>query len=156
MLKAHVVFATITGNNELVADAVTDQLTNLGVKTIETDMDQTDPIEFKDADICVVCSYTYENGDKHLPIESIDFFSELKKLDLSKQIYGVAGSGDTFYKRFYNVAVDIFDQAFKRTKAVQGAKCLKINLEPDAKDIKIRRLIYDSTSFAEFISASTL
>lgn len=110
MLKAHVVFATITGHNEDVADIVTEGLEGLGVQTIETEISQTDPEEFKDVDICVVCAYTYNEG--HLPDEGLDFYEDLQKLDLSKQTYGVAGSGDTFYKNYYNVAVDKFDHAF--------------------------------------------
>ncbi|XIF19630.1 MAG: flavodoxin [Acetilactobacillus jinshanensis] len=134
MLKAHVVFATITGHNEDVADIVTEGLEDLGVHTIETEISQTDPAEFKDVDICVVCAYTYNEG--HLPEEGLDFYDDLQHLDLSKQIYGVAGSGDTFYRNYYNVAVDKFDRAFKGTHAKHGAKDIKINLEPDAKDIK--------------------
>ncbi|QBP18100.1 flavodoxin [Acetilactobacillus jinshanensis] len=136
MLKAHVVFATITGNNEAIADIVTDKLNDLGVHTVESDMSQTDPTEFKDDNICVVCSYTYNNGDLHLPFEGVDFYEDLKLLDLSNQVYGVAGSGDTFYKKHYNVAVDKFDQAFKQAKAKPGAKRVKINLSPDENDIK--------------------
>ncbi|QBP17872.1 flavodoxin [Acetilactobacillus jinshanensis] len=134
MLKAHVVFATITGHNEDVADIVTEGLEGLGVQTIETEISQTDPEEFKDVDICVVCAYTYNEG--HLPEEGLDFYEDLQKLDLSKQTYGVAGSGDTFYKNYYNVAVDKFDHAFQLTNAKHGAANVKINLEPDAKDIK--------------------
>lgn len=134
MLKAHVVFATITGHNEDVADIVTEGLEDLGVHTIETEISQTDPSEFKDVDICVVCAYTYNEG--HLPEEGLDFYDDLQHIDLSHQIYGVAGSGDTFYTNYYNVAVDKFDRAFKRTHAIPGAKDIKINLEPDADDIK--------------------
>ena len=134
MLKAHVVFATITGHNEDVADIVTEGLEDLGVHTIETEISQTDPIEFKAVDICIVCAYTYNEG--HLPEEGLDFFDELQTLKLPKQVYGVAGSGDTFYKHYYNVAVDKFDRAFKKTRAKSGADNVKINLEPDINDIK--------------------
>ena len=134
VLKAHVVFATITGNNEDVADIVTEGLENLGVHTTETEISQTDPTEFKSTDICVVCAYTYNEGS--LPEEGLDFYDDLKHLDLSHQVYGVAGSGDTFYKQYYDLAVDTFNQAFKQAQAIPGAKCLKINLEPDAKDIE--------------------
>lgn len=134
MLKAHVVFATITGHNEDVADIVTEGLEDLGVHTIETEISQTDPTEFKDVDICIVCAYTYNEG--HLPEEGLDFYSDLQKLNLSRQTYGVAGSGDTFYKNYYNVAVDKFDRAFQATHATHGSANVKINLEPDEKDIK--------------------
>ena len=134
VLKAHVVFATITGNNEDVADIVTEGLEDLGVHTTETEISQTDPAEFKNTESCVVCASTYNEGS--LPEEGLDFYDELKTLNLAHQTYGVAGSGDTFYKQYYDLAVDTFSQAFQKTGAQQGAKSLKINLEPDAKDIK--------------------
>ena len=135
MLKAHVVFATITGNNQDIADLVTEKLEDLGVQTKETEISQTDPTEFKAVDICVVCAYTYNEG--HLPEEGLDFYDDLRATRLPKQIYGVAGSGDTYYRKYYNVAVDKFDRAFQRTKAQKGAKDIKINLSPDSvKDIQ--------------------
>ena len=54
-----------------------------------------DVADFEDADICVVCPYTYDEGA--LPEEGLDFYDDLKEADLSGKIYGVAGSGDTFY-----------------------------------------------------------
>ncbi|MBW1605383.1 flavodoxin [Lactobacillus sp. Sy-1] len=133
-MKAHVVFATITGNNEDVADIVTEGLEDLGVEVIETEISQTDATEFLDADICVVCPYTYDEG--HLPEEGLDFFEDLKKLDLSGKVYGVAGSGDEYYEEFYNIAVDSFSDAFKQAHATQGADNVKINLEPEDEDIE--------------------
>ena len=134
LLKAHVVFATITGNNEDIADIVTEGLEDLGVETTETEISQTDPLEFKQADICVICAYTYNEG--HLPDEGQDFYAELQKIKLPKQIYGVAGSGDKYYKQYYNVAVDFFAKAFAKTGAKRGAANVKINLDPGADDIK--------------------
>ncbi|MEJ6399594.1 flavodoxin [Nicoliella lavandulae] len=134
MMKAHVVFATITGNNEDVADIVTEGLEDLGVDVVETEISQTDPAEFAEADICVVCPYTYDEG--HLPEEGLDFFDDLKALDLTGKVYGVAGSGDEYYEEFYNVAVDAFSDAFKAAHATQGADNVKINLEPEDDDIE--------------------
>ena len=55
MTKAVVVFATITGNNEDVADLITDALENLGVDVDEKEITMADVADFEDADICVVC-----------------------------------------------------------------------------------------------------
>lgn len=55
MATAHVVFATITGNNEDVADIITEQLEKLGVDVTESEISQTDADAFEDVDICVVC-----------------------------------------------------------------------------------------------------
>ncbi|MGQ2282270.1 flavodoxin [Apilactobacillus kunkeei] len=133
-MKAHVVFATITGNNEDVADIVTEGLEDLGAEVIQTEISQTDAQDFEDADICVVCAYTYNEG--HLPEEGLDFFDDLGDLDLSNKVFGVAGSGDIFYEEFFNTSVDDFINQFKKTNATQGFEGVKINLEPDEDDIE--------------------
>ncbi|MGV8032971.1 flavodoxin domain-containing protein, partial [Mycobacterium kansasii] len=66
----------------------------------ETEISQTDAAEFEQADICVVCAYTYDEGS--LPDEGLDFYEDLQTLKLPGKIYGVAGSGDTFYGEYYN------------------------------------------------------
>ncbi|GAF36411.1 flavodoxin [Lentilactobacillus farraginis DSM 18382 = JCM 14108] len=62
MITAHVVYATITGNNEDIADIVTEYFEDAGVKVTETEISQTDPSVFEDVDICVVCPYTYDEA----------------------------------------------------------------------------------------------
>lgn len=133
MASALVVYATITGNNEDVADVITEALEDLGVDVDETEITQADAEEFEDADICVVCPYTYDEGA--LPEEGMDFYEDLQELDLSGKIYGVAGSGDTFYLNDYCVSVDKFAEAFEKAKATKGAEAVKINLEPENEDI---------------------
>ncbi|GHP14739.1 flavodoxin [Lentilactobacillus fungorum] len=133
MITAHVVYATITGNNEDIADIVTEYFEDHGVDVEETEISQTDPAVFEDVDICVVCPYTYDEGA--LPEEGMDFYDDLAELDLTGKVYGVAGSGDTFYEDYYNVSVDKFDEAFQKTGATRGSDGVKINLEPDEDDI---------------------
>ncbi|WP_429971351.1 flavodoxin [Fructilactobacillus sp. Tb1] len=133
-MKAHVVYATITGNNEDIADIVTEGLEDLGAEVEETEISQTEAEELNDADLIVICPYTYDEG--HLPEEGMDFFEDLGDLDLSGKTFGVAGSGDVFYEEFYNLAVDEFSKKLLATGATQGAANVKINLDPDEDDIK--------------------
>jgi flavodoxin len=63
----------------------------------------------------------------------MDFYEDLQELDLSGKIYGVAGSGDTFYLDDYCVSVDKFAAAFEKAKATKGAEAVKINLEPEKR-----------------------
>ena len=134
MMKAVVVFATITGNNEDVADIVTDALESHGVEVDENEMTMADVADFEDADICVVCPYTYDEGA--LPDEGLDFFDDLQEADLHGKVYGVAGSGDTAYVDDFCVAVDKFGEAFDAAGATKGAENVHINLAPDEDDIK--------------------
>ena len=75
-MKALVVYATITGNNEDVADIITDALEDLDVDVEETEMTMADPADFNDVDICVICPYTYDEGA--LPEEGLDFYDDLQ------------------------------------------------------------------------------
>jgi flavodoxin short chain len=132
MATAKIVYATITGNNEDIASIIADTLEERGLEVSMTEISQADVSDFEDADICIVCSYTYDEGS--LPDEGLDFFEDLQEADLSGKIYGVAGSGDDFYGEYYGMAVDKFDQAFAQTKATKGAANVKINLAPDSPE----------------------
>ncbi|WP_057746294.1 flavodoxin [Liquorilactobacillus capillatus] len=146
MVKAKVVFASITGNNEDVADIISEALENKGIEVDTEEISQCDAMDFEDVDICVVTPYTYDEGA--LPDEGMDFFEDLAELDLKGKVYGVAGSGDTFYGEYYCVAVDKFDKAFAQAGATKGATSLKINLAPDS-DEDIKQLENFAASLAE-------
>ena len=133
-MKALVVYATITGNNEDVADIITDALEDLNVDVEETEITMADPVDFNDVDICVICPYTYDEGA--LPEEGLDFYDDLQEEQLNGKVYGVAGSGDTFYGDDFCVAVDKFGEALDKTGASKGAENVHINLAPDEDDIK--------------------
>ena len=115
MALAKIVFASMTGNTEEIADIVADKLRDLGldvdVRCNDTTVDASD---FLEADIAIVATYTY--GDGELPDEMMDFYEDLADLNLSGKIYGVVGSGDTFYDEFCK-AVDDFDRVFVSTGA---------------------------------------
>ena len=64
----------------------------------------------------------------------MDFYEDLSSLDLSGKVYGVVGSGDTFYDEFCK-AVDDFDAAFAATGAVKGSESVKVDLSAEDDDI---------------------
>ena len=134
MATAKVIFATITGNNEDVADIITEKFEKLGVDVTKEEISQADATEFNNVDICVVVPYTYDEGA--LPEEGLDFYEDLQDLDLTGKIYGCAGSGDTFYDDDYCRAVTDFSNALKKAGATQGAKDVFVNLAPEADDVK--------------------
>ena len=134
-MKALVVYATITGNNEDVADIITDALEDLDVDVEKTEITMADPADFNDADICVICPYTYDEGA--LPEEGLDFYDDLQEEHLDGKVYGVAGSGDTFYGDDFCVAVDKFGEALAKAGASKGAENVHIDLAPDEdEDVK--------------------
>ncbi|MDG2982014.1 flavodoxin [Latilactobacillus curvatus] len=134
MATAKVVYASMTGNNEEIAEIVEEALEGLNVDVETTEISQADPADFEDSDICIVCSYTYgDDGD--LPDEAVDFYEDLKDIDLTGKVYGVCGSGDTFYDDFCKV-VDDFAAVFEQTGATKGSDVVKVDLSAEAEDIE--------------------
>lgn len=144
MALAKIVYASMTGNTEEIADIVADKLRDLG---LDVDIDECTTVEaedFVDADVAIVASYTY--GDGELPDEIVDFYEDLKDVNLEGKFYGVVGSGDTFYDEFCK-AVDDFDQVFSETGAVKIAENVKVDLAAEDEDIE------NLEKFAEEIAA---
>ena len=133
MTLAKIVYASMTGNTEEIADIVSETFENLNVEVEIDECTQVDAEDFEAADICVVATYTYGEGD--LPDEIVDFYEELQELDLSGKVYGVCGSGDTFYE-LYCKSVDDFDAAFAKTGAEKGAENVKVELAAEEEDIE--------------------
>lgn len=132
MTVAKIIYASLTGNTEEIADIIAESLEEHGIDVETHECTQVDAADFLEADICIVASYTYD--DFELPDEIIDFHEELLELDLSGKTYGVVGSGDSFYEYFCQV-VDQFDKAFASTGATKGADSVKIELAPEEDDI---------------------
>lgn len=137
MAQAKVLFASITGNNEDIADIVAEALENNGIATEVDDISMVEVSEILDYDICVICPYTYDEGS--LPDEGLDFYEELADTDLNGLFFGVAGSGDTFYGDDYCKAVIDFDQQLAQANGTRGAAPVMINLAPD-EDADIQKL----------------
>ncbi|MDR2832232.1 MAG: flavodoxin [Streptococcaceae bacterium] len=133
MALAKIVYASMTGNTEEIADIVAEAFENLGLETQVSECTTADPSDFEDADICVVATYTY--GDGELPDEIVDFYEDLADENLEGKIYGNCGSGDTFYDEFCK-SVDDFDAQFEKTGATKGAENVKVDLAADEEDIK--------------------
>lgn len=132
MALAKIVYASMTGNTEEIADIVANKLEELGVDVETNECTTVDADDFLDADLVIVATYTY--GDGELPDEIVDFYEDLMQLDLTGKIYGVCGSGDTFYDDFCK-SVDEFDTAFAQAGAEKGAESVKVDLAAEDDDI---------------------
>ena len=141
MALVKIVYASMTGNTEEIADIVGNKFEELG-HTVEVDECTTvDAADFEDADVAIVASYT----DGELPDEIVDFYEDLADVDLTDKIFGVVGSGDTFYDYFCK-AVDEFEAQFALTGATKGANSVKVDLAAEDEDIA------NLEAFAETIS----
>lgn len=126
-----IVYASMTGNTEACADIVADKLEELGFEVELDECTSVDADDMADADLCIVGTYTY--GDGELPDEIVDFYEELAEVDLSGKIYGCFGSGDTFYDDFC-ICVDMFEAQFEKTGATKGAELVRVDLSPEDED----------------------
>lgn len=132
MTSALIVYASLTGNTEETADLIAESLERHGIEVDIQECTQATPHDFHNYDICLVGSYTY-GTDADLPDEIVDFYEELADEDLTGKIYGVFGSGDTFYDKFCQ-AVDDFEAQFEKTGATKGAVGVKVDLNPEEED----------------------
>ncbi|AEJ25046.1 TPA: flavodoxin [Streptococcus equi subsp. zooepidemicus] len=132
MALAKIVYASMTGNTEEIADIVANKLQELGHDVEVDECTTVDASELEAADMAIVATYTYGDGD--LPDEIVDFYEDLQDLDLSGKIYGVVGSGDTFYDYFCK-SVDDFDEQLAATGATKGADSVKVDLAAEEEDI---------------------
>lgn len=145
MALIKIVYASMTGNTEEIADIVMSRFQDLGHDVEIEECTAVEASYFQEADVAIVATYTYGDGD--LPDEIVDFYEDLADIDLSHAQYGVIGSGDTFYDHFCQ-SVDDFEYQFAKTGAQKGADSVKVDLAADDDDIA--RL----EAFADTIHAS--
>jgi len=132
MALAKIVYASMTGNTEGISEIIEDQFIDAGLEVEREECTDVDPDFFEDADICIVATYTY--GDGELPFEIEDFFSDLADEDLENKLFGVVGSGDTEYGEYFCQSARDFVEQFKKTGATEGASMVEIENEADGED----------------------
>ncbi len=98
-MKAKIVFASMTGNDEDMAEILEEGLLDQGLEVDSSDVSFTDASDYLDSDLCVFITYTY--GEGAMTDEIADFYDQLKELDLTGKSFAVMGSGDKIYKEHY-------------------------------------------------------
>lgn len=134
MALVKIVYASMTGNTEGISEIIEDQFIDAGLEVEREECTDVDPDFFEDADICIVATYTY--GDGELPFEIEDFFADLEEEDLEDKLFGVVGSGDTEYGEYFCQSARDFVEQFKKTGATEGAEMVEIENEADGEDIE--------------------
>lgn len=140
--NVNIVFASMTGNTEEIAGLVQKEFENNGHDVNIYEAPEVGVSDFSDADILIVASYTYGQGD--LPDEIQEFYDELEGASLSGKTYGVIGSGDTSYGDNFGKVVDLFDKALSKAGANKGTDNVKIEFDADDDDKqKIKKFVSD-------------
>lgn len=133
MPKVLIVYASLTGNTRAGAEILQAAFEELNADVDVIESYDADPFDYQEYDINVVGTYTY-GMNANLPDEIVDFYEELEDVDLTDKVYGVFGSGDTFYVGKYCLCVDYFEEQFEKTAATKGSEGVKYNLDPDTDD----------------------
>ena len=134
MTKILMLYASTTGNTELMAEAMVAYLEDKKYDVVSKtfDFDPIDVEELMQYDAILVGTHTWDDGD--LPYEVEDFYEELEDVDITGKLFGVFGSCDSFYDT-YGGAVDLVGDRLKSLGAVLVPERLKVDLEPDNEDI---------------------
>ena len=144
MGNVNIVYTSMTGNTEEIAQLIENAFKDKNFNVNVFEAPEVDVSDFKDADILIVASYTYGQGD--LPDDIQDFYDELSKgeVSLNSKKYGVVGSGDKSYEDDFCKAVDLFDKALSNAGATKGTDNLKIEFDADETDKKkIEKFVSD-------------
>lgn len=126
-MKVIVVFASMTGNTEDMADAVAEGIRAEGAEAVLKNVLDANASELADYDAFVLGAYTW--GDGELPDEFLDFYEELDDLDLSGKQAAVFGSADSSYPEF-GKAVDLLEEKLEELGTALVSKGLKVELGP--------------------------
>lgn len=133
MSKIFMVYASQTGNTEIITDILEEQLNKQGHEVVVKSFDFDDiPMDaLVDYDAVLIGTYTWDDGE--LPYEVEDFYIEMEDIDLTGHIIGVYGSADSFYDTYGGAIELVWDHA-KHLGATLVDEPLKIDLEPNRED----------------------
>ncbi|QGQ95951.1 flavodoxin [Paenibacillus psychroresistens] len=131
MSKIIIVYASMTGNTELMANAVAAGIQESGGVVTMKEAFDTNAKELEQYDGIVLGAYTW--GDGELPDDYLDFYDEMEDLELSNKPAAVFGSCDSNYHSF-GTAVDTLIEKLTERGARIVIPGLKIELTPSDKE----------------------
>ncbi|MFD0589526.1 flavodoxin [Paenibacillus sp. GCM10027627] len=122
MPKVIVLYTSLTGNTEEMAEAIAEGAREAGAETVCKEAFDAKPEELLKYDGIIIGAYTW--GDGELPDEFLDFYAEMDDISLSGKKAAVFGSGDTSYP-IYCGAVDIIEAKLRELGAEISCESLK-------------------------------
>lgn len=142
----------MTGNTELMANIIAEELIKTGVKVVIKDAIEVSAEELISYEAILIGSYTW--GDGELPDELLDLYDEIKNIDLTGKMIAIFGPGDSTYEHFAK-AVDILEETLIKQGCKILLKGLKVDRESD-EDMKIICKLYSEKLVNAIHSAYTL
>ena len=105
-----ILVGTMTGTAEIVAEEISDKLSEAGVEVEVTPMDELDSSVFAKGGLFLICTSTYGQGD--VPDNALKLYEDLKEKrpDLKSVKYGVVALGDRTYSDTFTHGGMRFDE----------------------------------------------
>src|SRR5699024_8104582 len=134
MKNVLMLYASMTGNTELMADEMIKQLQENSVQPVVKTFadDDIEVGELSNYDVIFIGVYTWADGE--LPLEAEDFFDELHTMDLTQKVCGVFGSADTSYEA-YGTAVEIMHEELEEAGAKLVSDGIIVDREPEEDEL---------------------
>jgi len=138
-----IVYASMTGNTEELANLIGNGILDAGVTVDIKDILEVDVKDLLDYNAILLGAYTW--GDGELPDEFLDFYEEMDSINLTGKKAAAFGSYDSAYGNIGR-AVDILSEKLTELGAEVILDGLKIELSPNA--IESEQCIRFGKSFA--------
>lgn len=133
MGKFIIVYTSMTGNTEMVAEYIAEGIKAAGHEVDLKDSFSVMPNDLLGYDGILLGAYTWDDGS--IPDEFIDFYEEMDHIDLTGIKAAAFGSCDSFYEDTFGGAVDKIENKLKERGAEVVLEGLKIELTPEDSDI---------------------
>jgi len=134
--KVIVVYASMTGNTQDMAEAIAEGLSEFCEDVTVKEAFDANASELSDYDGILLGAYTWGDGD--LPDEFLDFYEEMEGMDLQGKLGAAFGSGDTSYP-LYCAAVDTITVKLRELGSEVRLDGLKMELSPNSDDKELCR-----------------
>ncbi|MDQ0860395.1 flavodoxin [Bacillus sp. V2I10] len=130
MGKTAIIYASMSGNTEAIADLIEKGLKETGAEAEKFEAMDIDGSAFSEYDHLLIGAYTWGDGD--LPDEMLDLYDEMDDYDFSDKTIALFGSGDTAYDIFCG-AVDLLAEKIQQNNGSLAIESLKIECFPGGK-----------------------
>lgn len=135
MGKILMIYASQSGNTEIITDILADNLRLLNQEVVikSFDFDVIDMKSLAEYDAVLVGTYTWDDGE--LPYEVEDFYIDIADVDITGITFGVYGSADSCYDT-YGLAIDLLGERINNQGGNIIEDRLKIDILPNKHDKK--------------------
>lgn len=134
MSKIIMVFASMTGNTQEMADLIAEGVREEGIELEVKEVFDANASSIEEYDGILLGAYTWGDGD--LPDEFLDFYENMDDLNLHGKKAAVFGSCDSAYEK-YGAAVDTLIGKLKELDAEVVLEGLKVELSPSSNEQEI-------------------